>query len=220
GSGTSFSPGRLTVALVPAAGGTVNTAVDTHQLTLNNSDGNTWIDMYSPSVAPLSLTVTPTVNSMAVLSGNADLWTSSAGYNQDIGIYVQEANATQYPGNIVSWKESGGFAGTFSPNAAFVQTVFPMTAGTTYHIKLQWKANKNAAGATIWAGAGPWPGSGTSFSPTRLTALLVPTTSGAAATAVDTRQPTLANSDGNTWTDIDSTSATPLTLTVTPASSC
>ena len=220
GSGSSFSPSRLSVALVPAAGGPVNTAVDTHQLTVNNSDGNTWTDMDSTSATPLSLTVTPTVNSMAVLSGNSDLWTSSAGFNQDIGIYVQEANATQYPSNIVAWKESGGFAGTFSPNAAFVQTVFPMTAGTTYHIKLQWKANKNAAGATIWAGAGPWPGTTTSFSPTRLTALLVPTTSGAAATAVDTRQSTLANSDGNTWTDIDSTSATPLTLTLTPASNC
>src|SRR5207244_12418796 len=73
------------------------------------------------------------------------------------GIFVQEASATQYPGNIVAWKESGGFAGTFSPNAAMVQTAFPMTAGTTYHRKLQWKANKNAPSATIWAGAGAWP---------------------------------------------------------------
>lgn len=218
-TGSSFSPSRLTLALVPAPGG-INTAADAHQLTLSNSDGTTWQDMDSTSTTPLMLAVTPSVNSNAILSGNADLWTSSAGYNQDLGIYVQEANTTQYPGNIIAWKESGGFAGTFSPNAAFVQTVFPMTAGTTYHIKLQWKANKNASGATIWAGAGPWPSGTTSYSPTRLTALLVPASTPVVASAIDNRQPTLTNSDGNTWTDVDASSATPLTLTVASGSTC
>src|SRR5947209_4880848 len=65
-------------------------------------------------------------DSYAVLSGNADLWTSVAGYNQDLGISVSGTGQSVYPtraGQPEAWKESGGFAGTFSPNAAFVQTV-------------------------------------------------------------------------------------------------
>jgi hypothetical protein len=219
GSG-SFSPTGLSVKLVPAGAGPVNTAVDLNQLTLANSDGTTWADMDSTSATPLALTVAPGANSVAELTANADLFTSQAGFNQDIGIYVAEASTTQFPGHIVAWKESGGFAGTFSPNAAFVQTTFAMSAGTTYHVKLQWKANKNAPGATIWAGAGAWPSGSGKFSPSRLTALLVPATAATLTSAVDTRQLTQANSDGNTWKDIDSTSATPLTLTLAPASSC
>jgi hypothetical protein len=57
----------------------------------------------------------------------------------------------------------------FSPNAAYVQTVLQLTGGTTYTFRLQWKANTNAAGATIYAGAGPID---TKFSPTSLTVQL------------------------------------------------
>jgi hypothetical protein len=70
---------------------------------------------------------------------------------------------------VVAWKESGGFAGTFSPNAAFVHAVVLLSSGTTYTVKLQWKTNKPAAGATIFAGAGPINGQ---FSPTRVTVQL------------------------------------------------
>src|SRR5260370_23831221 len=69
----------------------------------------------------------------------------------------------------VGWKESGGFAGTYSPNAAFVQTMFPLAANTAYTARLQWKANKNAPAGTVIAGARPI---GTAFSPTRLTAIV------------------------------------------------
>src|SRR5260370_28134474 len=41
-----------------------------------------------------------------------------------------------------------------------------MTAGVTYAVKLVWKANKVASGASIYAGAGPI---GSKYSPTRLT---------------------------------------------------
>src|SRR5260370_35294079 len=44
-----------------------------------------------------------------------------------------------------------------------------MTAGVTYAVKLVWKANKVASGASIYAGAGPI---GSKYSPTRLTAQL------------------------------------------------
>jgi hypothetical protein len=141
----------------PAA---ARTAVSTQQYTLANSDGSTWVDM-DPTT--LSLTITLSATSVAVLSANADLFTGSAGYNQDLGIDVN--------GSIAAWKESGGFAGTFSPNAAFVQTVVTLNAGTTYTVKLRWKTNRPAAGTTIYAGAGPI---GSQYSPSRLTALLVP----------------------------------------------
>src|SRR5205814_7745604 len=84
--------------------------------------------------------------------------TANSGFKQDIGINVD--------GAIVAWKESGGFAGTFSPNAAFVSVMVPLTAAS-HTIKLQWKTNKPEGSAHIYAGAGPWPTAGV-FSPTSL----------------------------------------------------
>ena len=133
-------------------------AVTYAQYALTGSNGTTWIDMDPNN---LKLSITPLFNCVALLSANADLWTAVAGLNQDIGIAVD--------GAIAGWKESGGFAGTFSPNAAFVQTIVQMAVGTTYTIKIQWKTNKPAApNASIFAGAGNGP-----YSPTRLTAHLV-----------------------------------------------
>jgi hypothetical protein len=100
------------------------------------------------------------------LTGNADLWTSVAGINQDLGITVAPVDAVTYPSNLVGWKESGGFAGTFSPNAAAIEAVFAMPTGTSYTAALVWKTNKSSAGAAF-AGAGQAP-----YSPTRLTAIL------------------------------------------------
>ncbi|TMF54520.1 MAG: hypothetical protein E6I16_15530 [Chloroflexi bacterium] len=130
-----------------------------NQYRLTGSNGTTWMDMDATN---LKLTITPTFDCVALLTANADMWTSAAGLNQDLGI--------SFNGAIAGWKESGGFAGTFSPNALFLQTMVQMTHGTTYTIKIQWKTNK-AAGASqsIWAGAGPINGA---FSPTRLTAQL------------------------------------------------
>ncbi len=71
------------------------------------------------------------------------------------GIAVTPSAST---GGIVAWKESRGFAGTFSPNAAFAQVVYPMTANTTFTVKLMWKSNGPAHAGTIYAGAGPWTG--------------------------------------------------------------
>jgi hypothetical protein len=147
---------------------TLFTKVSTQQYMLSNSDGVTWVDMDATN---LSLTVAPKQNSLAIIMGNSDLWTSQAGYNQDIGIAVSGGSYPTTAGQPEAWKESGGFAGTYSPNAAFAQTVLPLSGGTAYTIKLVWKANKSATGATIWAGAGPIGGK---FSPTRLTVLLIP----------------------------------------------
>jgi len=116
-----------------------------------------------------TLTVTPVADSMALLSANADLWTTTTGYNQDLGIWVSGADPSVYPDGIVAWKESGG-SSTYSPNAAYVHGVIAMKAGTTYTVTLKWKTNK-AGTATIYAGAGPVNGK---YSPTRLTVEVVP----------------------------------------------
>jgi hypothetical protein len=150
------------------------TKVTNQQYSLVNSDGKTWVDM---DVTNLNQAITTGFNALAVISVSADLWTANAGYNQDIGIFISGGQFTT--GKIVAWKESGGSAGTFSPNAAFVETTQVLLKATAYVIKVRWKTNKPASGKTIFAGAGPLPtGSGGGgvdgeISPTRLAAHLI-----------------------------------------------
>lgn len=186
-----FSPTSLVAQ--PFPNGPPNFVAVTTQPTLANSDGSTW-----QTVDPtLNTTLTPASASTAVVGVNADLWTSTAGYNQDIGIFVSDdGDAAQ----LLTWKESGGFAGTYSPNAAFAEASYPMNAGHTYVFTVKWKSNIAAqqSGATIWAGAGP---SGGAFSPTDLLAETIPAAD-TAETAI-TSQPQLTSSDGTTWQPID-----------------
>jgi hypothetical protein len=131
------------------------------QYYLVNSDGVTWADIDSTGLA---LTLTPQFNAQAVISVNIDLWTAKPGLNQDFGVYIEGgAYGGTGAGKIVAWKESGGFAGTFSPNAAFLETTQALIAGVAYTLKVQWKTNKAAGGGVIYAGAG---GAG-AYSPTR-----------------------------------------------------
>jgi hypothetical protein len=183
---------------------TTERASSTNQYTLSNSDGVTWKDM---DTANLRVYCTPTANQRILLTANADLWTANAGYNQDLGIFVSDNGAAD---TLLAWKESGGFAGTFSPNAAFAQTRFSMISGHNYAFKLKWKTNKNAPGATIFAGAGPIGGN---FSPTSLVAESFPKTV-TPNFAVSKLQYTNTILDGTTWTDID---ATNLKTTLTPS---
>jgi outer membrane protein assembly factor BamB len=201
GAGAPFSPTRLTVELVPTADQSVQTAVSTQQYQLSNSDGASWTDVDATN---LTLRLTPGNNTVAVIEGNADLWTANSGYNQDLGIAVND--------NVVAWKESGGFAGTFSPNAAFVRSVQSLTGGTSYTIKLRWKTNKSGGASTIFAAAG----SGPQYSPTRLTLRLYPSSSSLPG-QVSTTQYQLANSDGIAWKDLDTSGN--LTLSITPNAS-
>jgi uncharacterized protein YfaP (DUF2135 family) len=72
-------------------------------------------------------------------------------------------------GTVVGWKESGGYAGTMSPNAAYVQAVVPITASSAHTATVTWKTNRRAGTATIFAAAG----SGAPYSPTALAAELI-----------------------------------------------
>jgi hypothetical protein len=155
--GGQYSPTRLTAEVVPAGTNPQSNAITTQQF-LSSSDGASWV----PVSATLDQTIAPSAQSVVVLSGNADLWTATAGYNQDLGVFVSIGGAAD---QLVAWKESGGFNGTFSPNAAFVQSAFVMNAGTSYRFSLKWKTNRSAPGVTIYIGAGNGP-----YSPTRLTA--------------------------------------------------
>lgn len=160
--------------------GSIFTAVTTKLLMVQGSDGATFVDMMpdgSPGIGltggpDLVLNITPAFNCLALVTGNADLYTDTAAVSQDIGLFVSPSSA---PSNIVAWKESGA-SGINSPNAAFVQAVVAMTRGTAYNVRMQWKsAVAMAAGAHIRAGAGPFPKTAglTSVSPTRLTVQLL-----------------------------------------------
>lgn len=199
--------------------------VSTKQFALTDSDGSTWEPLACSGGATtcssagsgeaLRATLTPSSAGFALLTANADLWTQNTGYNQDIGLFVN--------GSLVAWKESGGFAGTFSPNAATLQTEYPVVAGQSYAIDVRWKANIRATnGATIQAGAGPWDGQ---FSPTRLTAVLLPGSAVPAAVS-STHQYALSGSDGVTWVPMTcgsgptacTTGSGNLATTITPSS--
>jgi hypothetical protein len=230
--GTDYSPTRLTAVVLPAS--QVTSSVSTKQFSLANSNGSTWQPISctpgpttcssTGSGSGVTLSLTPTSDGEAVLSGNADLWTWNAQVNQDIGISVSGGAYPSTAGQPEAWKESGGFAGTFSPNAAFVQTSIPVTHGVTYTIDLVWKANNPATGKQISAGAGPI---GTNYSPTTLVAAVVPAGANPYA-AVSTKQFTLAGSDGTTWQPMDCSGATTcssagsgsLSMTLTPSQTC
>ena len=193
GAGTAgpYSPTSLSARLSPTAN--LSTSVITTQPGLAGSDGATWTTLGTG--APITLA--PSANSTAILGGNADLWTSSAGYNQDLGIFVSVNSGAD---TLVAWKESGGYAGTFSPNAAFVHSVYSMTAGANYVFKLKWKTNRSDPGA-IYAGAGPIGGQ---YSQTRLTAEVLPAGTNPQSNAITTQQ-FLTSSNGVTWAPVSAT---------------
>src|SRR5439155_1280487 len=120
----------------------------TLQYHLTNSNGSAWQDMDSTN---LSLSFTPSAAGAILVGGNFDLFTATNGFNQDIGITVNDTSFPSNAGQPEGWKESGGFGGTFSPNAAYVQITTQLSGGHTYTFNLVWKTNKAASGATIYA---------------------------------------------------------------------
>jgi hypothetical protein len=186
--GADYSPTRLTVQLVQTP---VVSATITTQPQLVGSDATTWSDI-DPA---LTVTFPGSLGTSVVIAANADLWTATPGINQDIGIIVTPPG--QLP-QLVAWKESGGSAGTYSPNAAFVQAIVPSSSIGTYQVSLKWKTNVKVAGSTIVVGAGGGP----KYSPTTLTVQQVNTQ--AANVALTTQQPTLIGSTGLAWSPLAS----------------
>ena len=204
--GNKYSPIRISAFLVPLSQMTQWSKSSPAQYQLSGSNGATWQDIDTTN---LSVTFTPPPgNWLAMVSGNADLWTSSLGINQDIGVTVSGGLYPTTLGQPEVWKESGGPA-TLSPNAAFVQAPLAVVGTSTYTAKLQWKANRPTSG-TIWAGAGPVAGK---YSPTSIAVYLVPSPAGGAG-ASTTQQYTFPISDGSTWLALDNTN---LKLTLTPS---
>ena len=204
GAGPNYSPSRLTAEVVSTPTTVEASAATNSQYLLNGNDGATWKDVDATNLVITNFT--PSATSTGLVSANADLWTTAAGVNQDIGVWIS-GGTYGTNGTLVAWKESGGYGGTFSPNAAFVQTLVSLVAAQQYTIKLRWKTNKLTS-STIVAGAGAGP----VYSPTRLTLRLFPT----ANTLIDgstTKQYNKAGSTGADWTPIDSTG---LQITVAP----
>ena len=176
---------------------TRNSADGTNAYRLQNNDGMTWAPIDSTN---LTLTVIPTVNSTAVLTANADLYTSASNVNQDLGITVN--------GTLKVWKESGGYS-PYKPAAVFAQTVIPMTAGTRYVVSLSWKTNvAQPSGSFIQAGAGP----SAPFSPTILSAVLTPASASLVSAALGTASQFTTASPS--WTIMDNQN-TPNSLATT-----
>lgn len=207
-AGSGFSPTSLTVQLYGTSG--VTSAVSNQQYTMHGSDGSTWEPLDGSA---LTMSITYPNTTTYELAANADLWTETSGFNQDIGINVSPACANDSGNTLAAWKESGGSAGTYSPNAAFLQTVCVMNAGTHYTMALVWKANQPMASDDVIAvGAGQG-----SFSPTSLVAMQYPGSNPLITGTASTAQYQLNGSDGSTWQQVD---ASHLVVSVTPGWSC
>lgn len=194
GSSPTYSNSRLSVRQLPTG---ADFKSDTTQKTLINNDGTSWVPVDG---ANLTASVTGASGQVAILTGNADLFTAAGGYHQDIGILVKGSG---FPtnGTVVAWKESGGFAGTFSPNAAFVETAVTLPATGTYTATLVWKTNKTEPnGVVVFEGAG----ASLPFSPTTIVAQVVAANHVQSFVNPTTAQYTLSNSDGGTWSEVQS----------------
>src|SRR5207248_2483751 len=84
-TGSSTPPGCSTSTTGTTALSNPYSTVSSAQYHLSNSDGENWrfVDQ-----SALSLTVRPPRDAMVLVTGNADLWTANAGYNQDIGLWT------------------------------------------------------------------------------------------------------------------------------------
>jgi len=170
-----------------------------HLYRLEGNNGTNWVPI-DPS--KLVLSVTPAVNSTAVLSAFADV-ESSTTFNTEVGIAVN--------GTVVAWKGGGEYTGS-SPDPVYVQEPYAMTSGTTYSLELMWRSATSMAsspGAFLEAGD-PVPPYGPGFSPTTLNALLTPTSDNLIAYAT-TSAATQYTTTSTSWTLMGSSVETSFT---------
>jgi len=205
--GTTLGPETPSAAsaMVTLSGGATATealsACSAQHYQLSNPSSQTFTDIDSTNLA--LTTTTAAAPQTAVITGNVDLFTTSTGLNQDVGVFVSGGTGAFSAGKVVAWKESGGYGGTLSPNAAAVQAIIPLEASTAYTFKLQWKGNKPVAGGTIQAGGGPLPGMPGQYSPTRLSVRIVPAAGNTVQGTTSNQLYGLTGSDGSAWTDMD-----------------
>jgi hypothetical protein len=148
------------------------------------------------------------VASQAVITANVDLFTTTAGYNQDLGIYVTPMPSDCGNANPVAWKEAGGYT-TYAPASTFVQAVCSLSAGTSYTVSLWWKTNIPAPGVTIYAGAR----TAAPYSPSEISAVLSPSSENLVADGVSSGQYQYTTYGNSAWSLMDST----VTTTFIPA---
>ncbi len=195
-----FAP--AVVAHADSAQRTSWNAVSKELYRLEGNNGTTWVPM-DPS--KLVLSVTPAVNSTAVLSAFADVESGTL-INTEVGIAVN--------GTVVAWKGGGEYTGS-SPDPVSVQEPYAMTAGTTYSLELMWRSATAMPAGAFLEGGDPVPPAGPGFSPSTLNALLTPTSDNYTASAVSSGT-VLFSTASTTWQLMDSSVETSFT---TPAGS-
>lgn len=201
GGPTTHSPTTLSATVTPSGDMDPVAVRSTSQYGLPSSDGSTWETVDGTA---LTTTVSPSVAVTAQLSANASLFTNTGAVNQDLAIFVTPSGQGS---TLVAWKESGGSA-VYAPDGVLVTGSYAMQAGPSYVVTLKWKTNVPTSGS-VFAGAG----TGSPYSPTSLIVLETASTDTPPTQAASTTQYSLSNSDGSTWTDIDSST---LAQTITP----
>jgi hypothetical protein len=161
--GGQYSPTSLLAEFIPSSANPPALR-STQHYSLANSDGSTWQTI----AAGLTGSMTPSAQGTLLLGANVNLYTTTAGIGQDVGIFASDNGG---PEVLLAWKESAGSAAS-SPNAVYVQVTYPIQIGHQYLFKLKWKANRAVPGSVIHAGVG----SGGAYSPTLFIAEYVRTT--------------------------------------------
>jgi hypothetical protein len=164
----------LTAVFIPQATGAAvpNLVVATSPIQhwQSSGDGSTWYRVdWNDANHPLTTTFTTPAGGGAqtwFMGVNADLWTTTIGYNQDIGICLTQGSSVGSCSGaaIVGWKESGGLLAAYAPNAAMLESTVALQPGTQYTVTVVWKANVAYSRGAIYGGAG----SGYPYSPTTL----------------------------------------------------
>lgn len=167
---------------------------------LEGNNGMSWIAM-DPS--KLTLSISPAVDSYAVLSASADV-ESSTTENTDVGISVGG-------GAPLAWKEGGEYTGS-KPDPVYTQVPTIMDTGHTYTVEVVWKA-RSAEGLGQWLIAGD--GDGSLFATTTLNALLTPVSANLVSSKVASPSTSYSTTTpSNAWqlmsmSSLDDTFATP-----------
>src|SRR5207302_5660379 len=135
-------PTSLTAKVLPAADVSSVVHSGSYHLDVQQPDrASTWYPVDAANLQIVNYRA-PADGSL-LLGANMDLWTTRPGYNQDVAIFSSVDCSN--PANLVTCKESGGFAGTFSPNAAYGEGSVPVSKGQVYNFSLCWKATLPAS---------------------------------------------------------------------------